>query len=116
MIDAQKINMLLHSNQAPQLYRARVGEYIRIVLPRIPMTRFTEFVQLEKEKWGDLNCFVEERVPDLGEGSLLPRQILGKAVCPGKVHFVLSATDSLSGMKIPNVEPLDILVEVQDSD
>jgi hypothetical protein len=114
MIDAQKINTLLHSSQSNQLYKARVGEYIKIVLPRIPMTRYTEFVQLEKEKWGDLNCFVEEQAPDVGEGSLLPRQIFGRAVRPGKLHIVLSAKDILSGQKIPGVEPLNILVEVQD--
>lgn len=116
MIDAQKINTLLHSSRVPQLYKARVGESLRIGLPQIPMTRYTEFVQLEKEKWGDLNCFVEERVPNLGEGSLLPRQIFGKAISPGKLHIVLSAKDRLSGQKIPGVEPLDIVVEVQDDE
>jgi hypothetical protein len=98
----------------PQKYKIKVGESLTIGLPRIPITRYTEYLKLQKEKQGDLDCFIEELEPELGEGFLLPRQIIGRAVCPGRIHIILSAKDSISGETIPGVEPLDILVEVQD--
>jgi hypothetical protein len=113
-VDAQKINSLLHSEPIPHHYRARVGERLEISLPRVPLTRHTEFLQLEKEKRGDLDSFVEEPAPEQGEGSLVPRQIVGRTLRPGKLHIVLSAKDSVSGEEIAGVEPLDILVEVED--
>lgn len=113
-MDAQKINTFLHSDFVPHYYRAKVGDFLEISLPKVPLTRYTEFLRLEKEKKGDLNCFVEEQAPDQGEGSLLPRQISGRTVCPGTLHIVLSAKDALSGERVPNVEPLDIVVEVED--
>jgi hypothetical protein len=77
------------------------------------MTRYTEYVRLAKETRGDTNCFAEIEPPDQGEGSLLPRQIIGRAICPGKFHIILRAVDSLSGQAIPDVKPLDIVVEVR---
>ena len=112
MIDAKKINSFLHSNQVPQLYKAKVGEYLRIGLPQVPMTRHTQFVRVDREKQGDIDCFVEEQNTTSGEGSLLPRQIFGRAVHPGQMSIVLSAKNRLSGKNIPGVEPLDIVVEV----
>lgn len=116
MIDAKIINSFLHSSQVTQLYKAKVGEYLRIGLPQIPMTRHTQFVRLDKEKRGDVDCFIEEPVSGSGEGSLLPRQIIGKAVHPGKLSIILSAKDRLSGQKISGVEPLDIVVEVRNDE
>ncbi len=113
-MDTQKINDLLHSDFVPDHYTAKVGDSISISLPRIPFTRFTEFLQVEQERQGDLECFIEERVTEQGEGSLLPREISGRTVCPGELHIVLSAKDSLSGERIADVEPLDIVVEVQE--
>jgi hypothetical protein len=113
-MDAQKINSLLHSEPIPHHYKAKVGERLEISLPRVPLTRHTEFLQVEKEKRGDLDSFVEEPAPEQGEGSLLPRQISGKTLRPGKLHMVFSAKDSISGQEIADVEPLDIIVEVEE--
>jgi hypothetical protein len=113
-MDAQKINSMLHSEPFPHHYRAKVEERLEISLPRVPLTRHTEFLQVEKVKRGDLNSFVEELVPEQGEGSLLPRWVFGRPLRPGKVHIVLSAKDSISGREIADVEPLDIVVEVED--
>jgi hypothetical protein len=112
-MDSQKLNDILHSTLTSQHYKAKAGDLVRIDLPKIPLTRFTEFLQLEKKKKGDLDCFIEQSIPPEGEGSLLPTQIVGRAVCPGKVHIILRAVDSLSGQEIPDVEPIDIIVEVQ---
>jgi hypothetical protein len=105
---------LLHSEPIPHHYRGKVGERLVISLPRVSLTRYTEFLQVEKEKRGDLNSFVEELVSEQGEGSLLPRWVFGRTLRPGKVHIVLSAKDSISRQKIADVEPLDIVVEVED--
>lgn len=112
-MDTHKINALLHASHVPHHYSARVGDRLAISLPRIPLTRYTEFLRLEPEKQGDLNCFAEEPAPDLGEGVLLPHYIVGKAIRPGKLHIVLHATDSLSGERLCGVEPLDIAIEIR---
>lgn len=112
-MDANKINFFLHSAHVPNYYKAKAGDYLSISLPKIPLTRYTEFLRMEREQHGDVNCFVEEKSPNIGEGSLLPGRISGHAVCPGKVHFILSAKNRLSGQTVPGVEPLDIVVEVQ---
>ena len=112
MQDYQKINAMLHSNALPLRYKAKPGQFLTIDLPRIPLTRYTEFVRLDKQTFGDVGCFVESEPPDQEEGSLLPRQIAGQARCPGEFHILLRAVDSLSGEEIPNVPPLDIVVQV----
>ena len=112
MPDYQKIDAMLHSSALPRRYRAKTGEFLTINLPRIPLTRYTEFVRLDKKTFGDIGCFIETDAPDQEEGSLLPRQIAGQARCPGEFHILLRAVNSLSGEEIPNVRPLDIVVEV----
>ena len=111
-MDAERINILFHSVQLPDHYTAKIGESIIITLPRIPLTRYTEFLQVEWEKRGDTDCFIEEASSNQGEGSLLPRQIYGRAACQGKLHIVLNAKNRISGEMVPGVKPLDILVEV----
>ncbi|HEX3186952.1 MAG TPA: hypothetical protein VHQ94_19295 [Pyrinomonadaceae bacterium] len=113
MTDSKKINAMLQASPFPRRYIAQAGQYLKIDLPKLPLTRYTEFVRLHKETFGDTNCFVELDSPDEGEGSLLPRQIRGRAICPGKFHILLRAVDSLSGQQIPNVSPIDIVVEVE---
>ena len=116
MKDTERINALLHSGNVPSRYTARAGDYLKIELPKVPMTRYTQFVRLDKEKRGDTACFAEAEPPDAGEGTLLPNQIVGRAVCPGRLHIVLRAVDSLSGEEIPDVRPFDIVVEVEGED
>ena len=116
MMDSEKINEMLHSRGVRSRYTARAGDYLRIELPRVPMTRYTEFVRLDKEKRGDTACFAEMEPPDAGEGTLLPTQIVGRAVCPGRLHIVLRAVDSLSGKEIPDVQPFDIVIEIEGGD
>jgi hypothetical protein len=112
-MDPEKISALLHAVPLPHYYKAKPGDFVTINLPRLPLTRYTEYLRMDRENWGDLNCFVEETPEPQGEGSLLPRHIRGQAVCPGTIHIVLSARDRLSGQQISGVEPLDIVVEVQ---
>lgn len=113
MADSEMINAMLHSVAVPHLYTAKAGDYLKIELPKVPLTRYTEFVRLDKEKRGDMGCFAEMEPPDTGEGTLLPHQIVGRAICPGTLHIVLRAVDIFSGAEIPDVKPLDIVVEIE---
>jgi hypothetical protein len=113
MSNSEMINAMLHSVAVPHLYTARAGDYVKIELPKVPLTRYTEFVRLDTEKSGDTGCFAELEPPDAGEGTLLPQQIVGRAICPGRLHIVLRAVDIFSGAEIPDVTPLDIVVEVK---
>lgn len=111
-MDAQFINDLLHSDSFVRHYRVKAGDALRIRLPSIPLTAYTQYLKLEKEVEGDLNCFVEEAEPSQ-EGVLIPHQIAGRAVCPGEVRISLCAVNRLSGEKIPGVKPLEIIVEIE---
>lgn len=112
-MDSDKINSFLHSGQVPQHYVVKTGEVLEIILPKIPLTRHTEFLLLEGEKFGDIDSFLEMTpTPQQGEGTILLNKIKGRAIHPGKVHFVWRAKDSLSGEEIPDVQPLHIVVEV----
>jgi hypothetical protein len=113
-MDSQAINKLLHSGSIRQHYKARPGDVFGIELPRVPFTRSTEFLRLEKEISGNPDCIVEEATPDPGEGAILPRQIFARALRTGKAVIVLRAIDSLSGQEIPDVEPFRIEVEVEE--
>jgi len=84
------------------------GRILRLIFLNF-LKREHRIVRLDKETFGDTNCFVELDSPDEGEGSLLPRQIRGRAICPGKFHILLRAVDSLSGQQIPNVSPIDLI-------
>jgi len=112
-MDSQVINKLLHTGSIRRHYKARPGDVFGIELPRVPFTRSTEFLRLEKEISGTQDCIVEEASPDTGEGAILPRQIFARALRPGKALIVLRAIDSLSGEEIPDVEPFRIEVEVE---
>jgi hypothetical protein len=114
MANAAKINALLHSAPVAQSYRAKAGDYLDIELPQIPLTRYTEFVQLKAERRGDIGSFAEVESPEEGEGTLLPRRITVRAVRPGRMQIVLRAVDALSGEDLPDVEPLDIEVEAHE--
>jgi hypothetical protein len=112
-METQAINQLLHSGSVRQHYKVRPGDVFGIELPRVPFTRNTEFLRLEREISGDRECLVEEASPDTEEGAILPRQIFARALCPGKAIIVLRAIDILSGEEIPGVEPFRIEVEVE---
>jgi hypothetical protein len=112
--DSQVINKLLHSGSIRRHYKAKTGDVFGIELPRVPFTRSTEYLRLEREISGSRDCIVEEATPDPGEGAMLPRQIFARALCPGKAMIVLRAVDSLSGQEIPDVEPFRIEVEVEE--
>jgi hypothetical protein len=111
-MDAQIINDLLHSGSIVKHYKAKVGDALRISLPGIPLTKYTQFLRLEKTLEGDQRCFVEEPQPSQ-EGVLFPRQMLGRAACPGTVRIIWQAVNRLSGEAIPGVKPLEIVVEVE---
>lgn len=113
-MDRQEIRDLLHSTPVRRSHRVRVGERVQIDLPSIPLTAATEFVQLATEIKGDQNNLVEESVSDEGEGFLAPRQIVGRALRPGKAQIIVKAVDALSGADIPGVEPLTIDVDIED--
>ncbi len=114
MSEDKTINELLHSNPVKQNYTAKSGQTLRIELPRIPMTRQTQFVGLKRETHGDVNSFVETLGKDAGEGIIAPSEIRGKAVHSGTVNFTLKAIDRISGEEIPDVEPLNITVNIKE--
>lgn len=112
MMDARKINEMLHRDAMPRLYRIQVGKEIVIPLPRLPMTRYTEFVTLEPEEAGDVDSFrVRTASPREEEGSLMPQQIEVQGIRPGTLYVALIARDSLTGEAIPDVEPVNLTVE-----
>ena len=113
MSEAEILNELLHSNGIKQTYTAKSGETLRIKLPKIPNTRQTQFVGLKRETHGDVNSFVETTGENVGEGVMTPVEIRGKAVQSGTVNFILKAVDRISGKEIPDVEPLNITVNIK---
>jgi hypothetical protein len=114
MNEAEKINELLHSNPVKQNYTAKSGQILRIELPRIPMTRQTQYIGLKREIHGDVNSFVETTAENAGEGVISPTEIKGKAVHSGTINFTLKAIDRISGEEIADVQPLNITVNIQE--
>ncbi len=114
MNEAEKINELLHSKPVKQNYTAKSGQTLRIELPRIPMTRHTQFVGLKRETHGDVNSFVETSGENAGEGIIAPAEIHGTAVHSGTINFTLTAIDRISGEEIPDVKPLNITVNINE--
>lgn len=113
-MDAKKINMFLHSSQVSPTYHAKTGETLSINLPRIPLTRYTEYLELRREFVGDTGCFRELPNQRHGEGNISPEKITLKALHPGQAQIVIHAVDALSGEKIPEVEPLSINVDIEE--
>ena len=111
-MDTKRINELLHQDQ-PRRYRVKVGEEFRIKLPKLPLTADTEFLQLVTESHGS-DCVIDQREIDGGEGTLLPREISGTAAKAGSKHYVIRAVDAISQEEVEGVEPLDIVLEVEE--
>ena len=113
--EINEINSLLKSTPVNRNYKVKVGETVKIDLPSIPLTGATEFLQLEQEIQGDQESLLTEAVPFEGEGYLYPRQVISRAVCPGKVNIVVKAVDSLSGEEIPGVDRVNIEVDIEEN-
>lgn len=113
--EINEINNLLKSTPINRNYKVKVGETVKIDLPSIPLTGATEFLQIEQEIQGDQESLLTEEVPFEGEGYLYPRQVISRAVCPGKVNIVVKAVDSLSGEKIPGIDPFNIEVDIEEN-
>lgn len=112
-MNSEKISELLHNQAVRQHYKAQPGDEFAIELPQVPLTRHTEFLTLAREITGNQNCVIHEAAPSATEGHLQPSRLMARAVRPGTAHIVLRAINSLSGEEIPDVEPLDIMVEVK---
>lgn len=95
-----------------RLYKAQVGEEISIELPRVPLTGDTEFLQLKTEIEGEEILEEMSATGSSGEGLLMPRSLIRRALKPGKSRIVIRAYDSLTQARIPDVEPLDIEIEI----
>ena len=91
----------------------KVGAGFKIKLPKLPLTADTEFLQLVTKTHGS-DCVIEEREGDSGEGSLLPREIKGTATKAGRKHYVIRAVDAISREEIKGVDPLNIVLEVEE--
>lgn len=113
--EINEINNILKSTPVNRNYKVKVGETVKIDLPSIPLTGATEFLQLEQEIQGEQDSLLAEAVPLEGEGYLSPRQVISRAVCPGKVNIVVKAVDSLSGEEIPGIEPFHIEVDIEEN-
>ena len=114
MKESEQINKILHSENVKQNYTAKSGETLLIELPKIPITRYTQFVELRKETHGDVNSFKEMSRNEAGEGTISPSEIRGKAIQSGTVNFTLKAVDRISGEEIPDVEPLNITLNIEE--
>ncbi len=113
--EVNEINNLLKSTPVNRNYKVKVGETVKIDLPSIPLTGATEFLQLEQEIHGDQDSLLPEAAPLEGEGYLSPRQVINRAVCPGKVNVVVKAVNSLSGEEIQGIDPLNIEVDIEEN-
>ena len=113
--EANEINNLLKSTPVNRNYTVKVGETVKIDLPSVPLTGATEFLQLEPEVHGDHESLICEAIPFEGEGYLTPRQVVNRAVYPGKVNIVVKAVDSLSGEEISGIDPFNIEVNIEEN-
>ncbi|MBM3225348.1 MAG: hypothetical protein FJZ47_16310 [Candidatus Tectomicrobia bacterium] len=114
-MDTHKINAMLQTSLMPHHCTAKVGDRLHIRLPHIPMTRYTEFLCFEPEKQGDIDCFAEEPPAEEGEGLLLPSEIVGRALRPGRLHIIVNASDSSSGARVSEIEPFSIVIDIQET-
>lgn len=114
MKESEQINKILHSEKIKKTYTAKSGENLSIELPKVPMTRYTQFVGLRKETYGDVDSFKEMSGKETGEGTLAPTEIRGKAIQSGTVNFTLRAVDRISGEEIPDVEPFNITLNIKE--
>jgi len=114
MKESEKLNEILHSEPVKKKYTAKSGENLSIELPQIPMTRYTQFIKLKKETHGDVDSFKESSGNEIGEGTISPSEIRGKAVQSGTVNFTLTAVDRISGEEIPDVEPINITLNIEE--
>jgi hypothetical protein len=114
-MDAQLINDLFDSGNIARCYKVKVGDSVRIRLPDIPLTKYTQFLKVEKTIDGDVECFVEEPEPSQAsqEGMLLPRHIVCQAICCGTIRIVLQAANRLTGEPIAGARPFEITIEVE---
>ncbi len=108
-MNATRLNALLHSGIRSK-YRVVVGSTVEVVLPRLPITADTEFVQLDLDT--SASAPFEATVPDQGEGNALPDHLHAHALRPGSGVLRVTAIDVLTQEPIPNVEPLEIEVTV----
>jgi hypothetical protein len=110
-MDIQKINEILHRDKIQDLYHIHVGNGVIVHGPRVPMTRYTEFVSVETEKGGDIASFRirDAESPEL-EGLVGPQQVEVRSIGPGTLHLSFVATDSTTGEAIPGVEPVGVTV------
>lgn len=114
MKESEHLNKILHSEKIKKTYTAKSGENLSIELPQVPLTRYTQFVELRKETHGDVDSFRETSKRETGEGTLVPTEIRGKAIQSGTVNFTLKAVDRISGEEIPDVEPLNITLNIEE--
>ena len=109
-MDPLRIKALLHDTPPRQL-KTRIGEEVRIDLPKIPLTADTEFLELVAE-CDSGGCQIRpETSPDEGEGLLATGKIVATANETGKYTIRVFAVDALSHQKISGVEPLEFVVE-----
>lgn len=111
-MDTEKINEILHRDKIQHHYHIPVGDGVVVVGPRVPMTRYTEFVSVEPEKAGDVENFrVDKSSWSDEEGLLSPQEINVQSIGPGTLRINFVAKDSLTGKTIPGVEPVGITIE-----
>ena len=103
------IQSLLHAPSVPHRYETRAGEWLTIKLPRVPLTRHTEYLRVEMDAEG-----AELQTPDTSlEGSVLPRTIEVRPIAPGEAKVVFRAIDSRTRLPIADVDPLEITLHVE---
>lgn len=114
-MDTSKINEILHRDKICDSYDISVGSKVVVVGPRVPMTRYTEFVSVEPEEDGDVNNFsVQEVAAGEEEGLLTPAGIMVKSIGPGILHLNFVAKDSLTGETIPGVNPVGVTIKARE--
>ena len=108
-MNAARLNELLHGGIRSK-YRTEVGTTVDVMLPRLPITADTEFVQLALET--SASPPFAASVPDQGEGNALPDHLRARALRPGSGVLRVTAIDALTQRPVPNVTPLEIEVTV----
>jgi hypothetical protein len=112
-METEKINEILHRYKTRNHYSVRVGGPGVLVLgPRVPMTRYTEFVSVEPEEEGDVNSFdVQETTGYETEGVQATRTFRVVSKHPGTIQLRFVAKDRITGERIPGVQPVGVTIE-----
>ncbi len=94
-------------------YRIKVGDRISIPMPRIPMTRDTQYLSISPKIKDPKGSVIMETHPRAGEGHLGADRIDLVGSKLGECIISIEAADRLTGTLIQGVSPVEIILNVE---